>query len=141
MKKFTKATQNQIVRFRFFFFNNCSYKKTCLKARLAGESEKFDVNEKVEKITRTSSPIASPEDLTGRSSQVTTKNRSRKSTGRKSKSEAPEEISQEKKSVESRVSDQISPVDEPEMRCGFNIRIAISDFKFFLKNDILTLFL
>ena len=93
-----------------------------MKARLAGESERLDVNEKVEKITRTSSPIASPADLTGRSSQVSTNNRSRKSTGRKSKSETSEEIS-EKKSVESRVSDQISPVDEPEMRCGLKIKI------------------
>ena len=100
-----------------------------MKARLAGESERLDVNEKVEKITRTSSPIASPPDLTGGSSQFSTKNRSRKSTGRKSKSEASEENSQEKKSVESRVSDQITPVNEPEMRCGLNIKIAIFDYK------------
>lgn len=100
-----------------------------MKARLAGESERLDVNEKVEKITRTSSPIASPADLTGRSSQVSTNNRSRKSTGRKSKSGASEVISQEKKSIESRVSDQITPVNEPEMRCGLNIKIAIFDCK------------
>ena len=102
-----------------------------MKARLAGESEKDDLTEKVEKITRTSSPIASPADLTGRSSQVTTNNRSRKSTGKKSISETSEERSQEKKSVESRVSDQISPVDEPEMRFGLNIKIVIFDFRNF----------
>ena len=130
MKKIYPGDPKSNSSFPIFHFNNCSNKKTCLKARLAGESEKDDLTEKVEKITRTSSPIASPADLTGRSSQVTTNNRSRKSTGRKSKSETSEEIS-EKKSVESRASDQISPVDEPEMRCGLNIKILILDLRNF----------
>ena len=131
MKKIYPGDPKSNSSFPIFHFNNCSNKKTSLKARLAGESEKLDLTEKVEKITRTSSPIASPADLTGRSSQVTTNNRSRKSTGRKSISETSEGISQDKKSVESRASDQISPVDEPEMRCGLNIKILILDLRNF----------
>ena len=100
-----------------------------MKARLVDQSEKTEENEenvKPEKITRTSSPIRSPEVIDKISSKSSKKTSTKsgspggKSTKTSKKnsptiSRAKEENSILEKSKQSRLSDHRSPIDDPEM--------------------------